>query len=163
MGFLLVQKLCMCLTKKAPVCCADKWWIAPIEGKTATMAWALEKFIMGCSKVIVVTEHQPLTGIFSDRDLSKVHNPCLFRHKEKYLRYSFSIQHCPGKWHKGADAISCNPVTTAEALICLCPTHPSSKDVHLLDNIDAAMMNISDNNAAITPDYIRALGQNDQS
>ena len=77
--------------------------------RVIAIAWALEKchiFVMGCPKVIVVTDHQPITGIFGDRDLSKVHNPCLFRLKEKYLRYSFNIQHCPGKWHKGADVIS---------------------------------------------------------
>ena len=44
----------------------------------------------------VVTDHQPLTGIFGDMDLSKVYNPCIFRLKDKCFRYSFSIQHCPG-------------------------------------------------------------------
>ena len=49
---------------------------APIEGEAAAIAWALEKchiFIMGCPQMIVVTNHQPLTGIFGDRDLSKYH------------------------------------------------------------------------------------------
>ena len=91
--------------------------------------------------------------------------------KEKCLRYSFSIQHCPGRWHKDANAISCNPVATVEALISLCPTHPSFKDVHLLDNIDTvmelaaiqAMMNTGDNSAAMTSDHILASCWNDQS
>ena len=67
---------------------------APIEGEAAAIAWALEKcriFVMGCPQMIVVTNHQPLTGIFGDRDLSKVHNPRLFRLKEKCLWYFFSI------------------------------------------------------------------------
>ena len=187
MGFMLLQKHCKCPTKKAPVCCPDGWCIvfagsrfctdaerryAPIEGEAAAIAWALEKcriFVMGSPNVIVVTDHQPLTGILGDRDLSKVHNPRLFRLKEKCLRYSFSIQHCPGKWHKGPDTVSRNPVDTVEALINLCPTHPSSKDVHLSDKIDAAMEIATiqstinaDNNAAMTPDHIRASGRDDE-
>ena len=61
-------------------------------------------------------------------------------------------------------------MTTVEALISLWPTHPSSKDVHLSDNIDAATelatiqatKNAGDSNATMTPDHIRASGQNDQ-
>ena len=45
--------------------------------------WTL--FIIGCPKIIVVTDHQPLTGIFGDRYLSKVHNLCFFRLKERCL------------------------------------------------------------------------------
>ena len=114
--------------------------------------------------MIVVTDHQPLTGIFGDRDLSKVHNPRLFRLKEKCLRYSCSIQHCPGKWHKGADTVSRNPVAAVEALVSLCPIHPSSKDVHLSDEIDAVVIaatNACNNNAVMTPDHIQASGQSD--
>ena len=117
----------------------------------------------------VVTNPQPLTGIFGDRDLSKVHNSRLFRLKEKCFRYSFSIQHCPGKRHKGADAVSCNPVAVVETLISLWPTHPSSKDVHLSDKIDAAVeaatiqatTNAYNNNAVKTPDHIWASGRSD--
>ena len=92
-----------------------------------------------CPNVIVVTDHQPLTGIFGDRDLGKVNNPRLFRLKEKCLRYHFTIQHCPGKWHRGADAISRNPVATVESLISICPTNPSPKDIHLSNSRDVAM------------------------
>ena len=157
MGFLLLQKHCIWSTKKAPVCCHKGWCIvfadsrfctdaeyryAPIEGKAAAIAWVLEKcciFIMGCSNVIIVTDHQPLPGIFGDRDLSRIHNPRLFRLKEKCLRYFFIIQHCLGNWYKSVDGISFNSVAMGEALISLCPTHPSSKDVHLSDNIYATM------------------------
>ena len=186
MGFLLLQKYCTCPPKKAPVCCSDGWHIvfagsrfctdaerqyAPIEGKAAAITWALEKcriFIMGCLQMIVVTDHQPLTGIFGDRDLSKVHNPRLFRLKEKCLRYYFSIQHSPGKQHKGANAVSHNPVAMVEALISLCSTHPSSKDVHLSDKIDSAVpatiqatTNACNNNAVMTPDHIWVSGRSD--
>ena len=122
MGFLLLQKYCTCPTEKVPVCCSDGWDIvfagsrfctdaerqyAPIEGKAAAITWALGKcriFVMGCPQMIVVTDHQPLKGIFGDKDLSKVHNPRLLRLKEKCLRCSFSIQHCPGKRHKDANS-----------------------------------------------------------
>ena len=104
---------CISTACAPPVCCPDGWRIvfagrrfcsdterqyAPIEGEAAAIAWALEKwriFVMGFPQMIVVTDHPPLTGIFGDRDLSKVHNPRLFWLKEKCLRYSFSIQHCP--------------------------------------------------------------------
>ena len=149
MGFLLLQKHCKYPINKALVCCPEGWCIVfagsrfctdeehryePIEGKTAAIAWTLDKcqiFITGCTNVIVVTDHQPLMGIFGDKDLSKIQNPCLFKLKEKSLRHFFTIQHCPGKWHKGANAISHNPVATVEALLSLRPTQPSFKDVHL--------------------------------
>ena len=101
MGFLLLQKHCTCAIEKAPVCCPEGWHLvfagsrfctdaerryAPIEGEAAAISWALEKcrmFILGCPNVIVVTDHEPLKGLFGDRDLSKVHNPRLFRLKEK--------------------------------------------------------------------------------
>ena len=142
MGFLLLQKYCIYPTEKAAVCGPEGWhvifagcrfytntehWYAFINGEAAAITWSLEKcyiFIMGCPNVIVVTDPQPPTGIFGDRDFSKVYNPSLFRLKEKCLRYHFTIQHCPSKWHKGADAISYNPVATVEVLISLCPTHP---------------------------------------
>ena len=187
MGFLLLQKYCMCHTEKAPVCCFNGWHIvfagsrfcpdvecqyAPIEGKAAAIIWALEKcwiFVMDCLQMIIVTDHQPLAEIFGDRDLSKVHNPSLFRLKEKCLRYSFSIQHCSGKRHKSTNAISHNPVAMVEALVSLCPTHPSSKDVHLSDKIDAAVQaatiqattNACNNNAVTTPDHIQVSGRSD--
>ena len=187
MGFLLLQKYCTCPTERVPVCCSDGWYIvfvgsrfctdaerqhAPIADKAAAIIWGLENcriFIMGCPQMIVITNHQPLTGIFGDRDLSKVHNLHLFRLKEKCVRYSFSIQHCPGKRHKGADAVFRNPVAAVEALVSLCPTHPSSKDVHLSDKIDAAVQaatiqattNACNNNAVTTPDHIQASGQSD--
>ena len=120
MGFLLLQKYCKYPTDKTLVCCPEGWHIvfagsrfcidakcryAPIEGEAAAIHWALNKyciFIMGCTNIIVVTDHQPLMRVFGDRDLSKIQNPCLFKLKEKSLRYFFTIQHCLGKWHKDA-------------------------------------------------------------
>ena len=59
-------------------------------------------------------------------------------------------------------------MATVEALLNLCPTHPSSEDIHFSDNINVATelatnqvtMNSGDNNTAMSPDYILASGQN---
>ena len=116
MGFLLLQKHCACSAEKAPNCCREGWRLvfagsrfctdaeqryASIEGKANAIAWALDKcriFLLGCPDVIVVTTHKPLKGLFGDKDLNKINNPLLFRLKERTLRYSFVMQHCPGAW-----------------------------------------------------------------
>ena len=51
----------------------------------------------------MVTDHQPLIGVFVERDLSKKYKPCLFKLKEKSLRYLFTIQYCLDN-NKGSDA-----------------------------------------------------------
>ena len=70
-------------------------------------------FVMSCPNLVVVTDHAPLLGIFCDHDLAKITNPILFKLKEKTMMYRFSIQYCPGKWHRGSDAISRNVATKA--------------------------------------------------
>ena len=84
MGFLLLQKHCICAIDRARVCCPEGWCLvfagsrfwtnteqryAPIEGEAAAISWALEKclmFILGCPNVIVVTNHEPVKGLFGD-------------------------------------------------------------------------------------------------
>ena len=156
MGFLLLQKHCTCAIDRAPVCCPEGWRLvfagsrfctdaeqryAPMEGEAADISWALEKcrmFILGCPNVIAVTDHEPLKGLFGDRDLSKIHNPRLFWLKEKSLRYRFTMQHCPGKWHRTPDAISCNPVTTVQSLLDTFHIEHSPIDTDESDEICAA-------------------------
>ena len=105
MAFLFLQKYCQCTVEKAPICCSEGWCLifassrfcadatrryAPREGEAAAIAWVLEKccmFVMGCPNIIVVTDHEPLKGLFGDRDLSKIPNPRLFPLKEKTFRY----------------------------------------------------------------------------
>ena len=73
------------------------------------------------------------------------------------------MQHCPGKWHRAPDAISCNPVTTVQSL------EPSPIDTDELDEICAAtrltaFTTISqlDGYSAITSlDHIHFAGQKD--
>ena len=189
MGFLLLQKYCSCPLTKAPVCCPDGWHLVfagsrfcndaesrytPIEGEAAAIAWALMKcrmFIMGCPNLIVVTDHAPLQGIFGDRDLSKITNTRLFKLKEKTLQYRFTIQHCPGRWHRGSDAMSRNIAAASKAIFDVCAVHPSPEDNEMSREVEdhmamAAMDAISDYGddvGVISPDLIRAAGRGDEA
>ena len=116
--------------------------------------------------MIVVTDHEPLKGLFSDRDLSKIQNPPLFWLLEKTLRYRFTFQHCPEKWHRVPDAVSHHPVTIVQALLDEFPAKPSQVDILESNNISditesTALMATfaSSNNIAISsPDLIFAAG-----
>ena len=187
MGFLLLQKHCLCAINRALVCCLEGWRLvfagsrfrtdaeqryAPLEDEAAAISWALEKcrmFILDCPNIIVVTDHELHKGLFGDQDLSKIHNLCLFQLKEKSLRYRFTMQHCPGKWHRASDVISSNPVTTVQSLLDIFPIEPFPKDTDESDETCAAMRltaltSISqlDGYPAITSlDCIRFAGQKD--
>ena len=101
---------------------------------------------MGCPNIIVVTDHEPLKGLFGDRDLCQTQNPRLFCLKEKSLRYQLAIQHCPGKWHIGSDAVSCHPVAIVQALLNMFPENPSQSDVQESNNISDIIVNNLDGN-----------------
>ena len=124
---------------------------------------------MGCPNLIVVTDHEPLKGIFGDRDLSKIQNPRLFRLKEKTLRYRFTIQHCPGKWHRASDAVSRNPTSVLKSLLDVLPAKPTQSDVTESDDMDdwvastttMATFGANSNTALTSPDLIRAAGHSD--
>ena len=128
-GYLLLQKHCSCPMSDAPNCCPSGWRLvfagsrfttdpesryAPTEGEALAVTWSLNHaklFVLGCSKLTVITDHKPLLGIFRDRDLGTINNPRIQRFKEKTLHFRFSIQHCPGKWHRGPDALSRYPTS----------------------------------------------------
>jgi hypothetical protein len=72
---------------------------APIEGEALAVAWALEQtrfFTMGCTNLLVIVDHKPLT-IFGDRRLDEIDNPCLFHVKRRTLMWHFDIEYQPGK------------------------------------------------------------------
>ena len=143
-GYLLLQKHCSCEPKDNPLCCPDGWKLvlagsrftsecesrySPTEGEALAVTWALENarlFVLGCNNLIIITDHKPLLGIFKDRELSTISNPRLQSLKEKTLAYKFTISHCPGKWHRGPDAVSRNPVH----LISNLQTQPTEKDLN---------------------------------
>ena len=127
-GYLLLQQHCDCDTAKAPVCCKDGWKLvfagsrftsdaesrySPTEGEALAIAWSLQHarmFVLGCKDLMVSTDHRPLLGILKDRDLNSISNPRIFNLKEKTLPFTFNVQYNPGKWHRGPDAFSRNPV-----------------------------------------------------
>ena len=58
----------------------------------------------------MATDHKPLLGTFSDRNLEQVESPRLRRLKEKTKMYDFTMIHVPARKHAGPDALSRNPV-----------------------------------------------------
>ena len=126
-GFVLKQKHCQCQAL-SPSCCRDGWKLclvgsrfttpaesryAPVEGEALAVAYALHQtryYILGCSKLIVATDHKPLVQILNDRSLTDITNRRLLNLKEKTLPYSFTIQHISGAKNKGPDAVSRYPL-----------------------------------------------------
>lgn len=54
---------------------------APIEGECLAVAWALKDtrwFTLGCSNLVIATDHKPLLKILGDKSLDNLHNPRLF-------------------------------------------------------------------------------------
>ena len=125
-GYWLHQKHCKCAST-TPGCCPDGWRVtlagsrflrdaerryAPVEGEALAVAWALEDsrfFTMGCRDLVIATDHKPLTKILGDRDLGDIHNPRLFRLKQRTLMWRYRIVHIPGKENHAADATSRYP------------------------------------------------------
>ena len=87
MGFMLLQKECLCETV-TPVCCPSGWTLiyagsrftspaesrySPVEGECLAAAWALEKtkyFTLGAPSLILAVDHKPLLKILGEKDLS---------------------------------------------------------------------------------------------
>ena len=104
LGHLLLQKYCTC-AEDSPVCCKEGWKLiyagsrftkyaesryAPVEGEALALAWGLEHsriFTLGCNDLLVAVDHQPLLGIFNDRELSSIKNPRLQSIKESTLAW----------------------------------------------------------------------------
>ena len=128
-GYFLSQKHCDC-TSELPYCCPEGWKItlagsrfltsaeqryAPVEGEALAIAWSLEQtqyFTQGCSNLLVVTDHKPLTKIFGDRTLDEIANTRLFRLKQRTLPWHFKITYLPGVTNHAADATSRHPSHT---------------------------------------------------
>ena len=144
---------------------------APTEGEALAIAWGLEHarmFVLGCNKLLISTDHKPLLGILKSRELGSITNPRILSLKERTLPYTFSIQHNPGKWHRGPDAVSRNPV------VSMLETHPSADDrytqriedmisAHTLTTIAAIsdecdpLVTMSDIQAAVSSDTTHKL------
>ena len=86
---------------------------AVAEGEALAIAWPLQKarlFLLGCHNLEIITDHRPLVKLFSDRELKDIHDPRLFRLKEKTLPYKYVIRFKPGKKNSLADTLSRYPV-----------------------------------------------------
>ena len=163
-GFLLLQKHCLCnLPSSSDTClspCCESGWklvfagsrfttdaesrYAPTEGEATAVAWALKScrlFILGCPKLMVVTDHKPLLGILNNRDLGSIKNPRLSRIKEHTLEYDFEIRYCPGKLHVGADALSRHP-TGVKSTTSQCSDESSLYENHVESIVDYAINSI---------------------
>ena len=132
-GYLLLQQHCQCDESKGPNCCKEGWRLvfagsrftrgaetcySPTEGEGLAIAWGLahaRMFVSGCEKLTVSTDHRPLLGIFGDRDLAGITNTRISKLKERTFPFRFAIRYNPGKWHRGPDAVSRNPVTETVA------------------------------------------------
>ena len=159
-GYLLLQKHCQCQPEDNPNCCPEGWGLifagsrvttsaesryAPTEGEALAVHWALKHanmYVLGCPNLVIVTDHKPLLGILGDRDIGTIENPRLQRFKSKILRYTFKIRYCPGKWQRGADAISRYPAPTTNATIAMLRTEPSEADITSSNQNEEAIMGI---------------------
>ena len=106
---------------------------APIEQECLGAVWAMEKcryFLKGCPTFLLVTDHQPLIGIFK-KDLSEVENRRLQRFRERVLDYTFTVEWVEGKTHCIADALSRYPLQIPDSL--LDQTYHVSAMIHSLD------------------------------
>jgi len=149
-GFFLMQKYCNC-TSRTPVCCHDGWQLclvggrfahpaesryAPIEGEALAVAYALHQtryYVLGCTDLIVATDHKPLLQVLNDRSLADIDNRRLLNLKEKTLAYRYTIVHVPGRKNCGPDAASRHPTGHDERLYL--PGEPPELDLLGLTSI----------------------------
>ena len=124
-GFWLTQKHCQCIQEQIkPGCCHNGWQTvfcgsrfnnaaqsnyAPVEGEAMAAQWATDRckyFLLGMPSFQLCVDHKPLLAIFGSTELADIHNPRLFRAREKTLQYRFQPVHIPGKLHVVPDCLS---------------------------------------------------------
>ena len=54
-------------------------------------------FTLGCPDLLVTTDQQALVKVLGHRSLANIPNPCLYRMKEKCIRFRFKIQYLKGE------------------------------------------------------------------
>ena len=153
-GYLLLQQHCDCNTEKAPSCSENGWKLiyagsrfthetesryAPTEGEALAVSWSLEHskmFTLGSENLIISTDHRPLLGIFNNKELNSINNPRICNLKEKTLKFKFTIQYNPGKWHRGPDACSRNPTLPAPKICHILADNPTNIDISKLEYIE---------------------------
>ena len=127
-GFVMMQKQCSCPLRSDGsqdlLCCNTGWQVSMVgsrfthtaeanysatEGELLAQVDALQKkkyFTLGCPHLILGTDHMPLLGLLSNRNLDSIDNPRLVRLKQKTLGWQFTVVYIPGKKLGGTDALS---------------------------------------------------------
>ena len=165
-GYLLLQKYCHCPEEQAPICCPEGWKLvyagsrfttaterryAPTEGEALSVAWSLNHarmFVLGCPNLWVATDHKPLVAIFGDKDLSNIKNSRIQRLKMLTTPFQFSILHCPGKWNKGADALSRYPTGEKDKALSIIACFRPEEDQETEEEAEEALGHIIEDNMA---------------
>ena len=101
------------------------------------IAWSLDHarmFVLGCTELVISTDHKPLLGIFNNHCIISIVNQHISNLKQKTLRYHFTTQYNPGKWNRGAEACSRNPVD--QPISCSNYTKPNNNDISASEKIE---------------------------
>ena len=61
--------------------------------------------MLGCSNLLLATNHKPLVGVFA-KNLEDIENPRLLSIAEKTMWFKFTTIHVPGKLNNGPDYMS---------------------------------------------------------
>ena len=59
------------------------------------VAWSLDHaqmFVLGCTELVISTDHKPPLGILNNHDINSIVNPHISNLKQKTLRYHFTTQ-----------------------------------------------------------------------
>ena len=63
-------------------------------------------FTLGCSQLLIGTDHKPLLNLLGDKHLDAIDNPRLVNLKQKTLGWQFKMVYIPGKMLGETDALS---------------------------------------------------------
>ena len=88
---------------------------AQIEKEAYALCWAcerFEKYLLG-KKFLVQTDHKPLVPLFSTKSLSSM-PPRILRFRLRLSRFSYNIEHVPGKNLATADTLSRAPLSSTD-------------------------------------------------
>ena len=174
-GYWLRQKHCVC-DSVTPDCCSSGWKItlagsrflraaeqnyAPVEGEALAIAWSLEDtrfFTMGCTDLVIATDHKPLVKIFGDKALDEITNVRILRLKQRTLMWNFNVVHVPGKLIPASDATSRNPSSSMDILAGLRGMRSGDS---MEEDIIAANKSLVEKVVAITWDRVKSATQID--